>query len=120
MKKYVKMTLFLLLIIVSCYFHYLQIQNLGKADTRKLVEEIRPLVGKNDFVYVTDPLDFHTVEYYLNEDQVRIYGKPYSEIRSYVGKVLIPPDKIATTLPIYPQKAIIITGPTSYSIQSIY
>ena len=124
-----KSSLILKLIILSILlnftfnYHKLQIKERKKSDFRKIVKEIDHLSSKNDYIYVLNELDFFPVIYYVDSDKkdnVYIWGKTYEEIPNYVGKVLIPKEKIANSLPNYPQKAFIITPDGNYSIQALY
>ncbi len=112
--------LLVVLIIYSLNYHSLQIKYRKKADLRKTYKEIKNLLKKDDLVYVTSELDFFVAQYYINENQVFIYNKTYQEIPQYVGKVLIPENKLAQTLPIYPKKAFIIDSNEKYYISTIY
>lgn len=113
-----RLIILFLLFIVTINYHQLQIKHRKKADLRKTIKEIKFLAKKDDVLYVTSELDFHTARYYFNEDRVYIYGKSYEEIPNYVGKILIPKEKITNKLPLYPKKAFILTSETQYEIQS--
>ena len=78
------------------------------------------LANKHDLIYVTDDLDFFTVQYYLNKNKVYIYKKNYKDLPMYDGKVLIPEERVTSTLPYYPQKAFILNSDGSYVIQAVY
>ena len=95
----------------------MQIKYRKKSDYKKIYKEIKSLLKKEDFVYVTSELDFFIAQYYINENQVKIYGKFYEEIPNYVGKVLIPKTAFVYNLPSYPKKAFIVNN-DSYSIQA--
>jgi len=82
--------------------------------------EIRSLAKKNDRLYVTNELDFLKVQYYFPENQVYIFGKSYQEIPDFVGKILIPSERIINNLPIYPNKAFILNSDGSYEIKAVY
>jgi len=109
-----------LLLFLSLSYQALQLTYRQKYDLRKSLREIKVIANKNDLVYVTSDLDFFTAQYYLNNNKVYIYGKSYKEIPAYNGKVLIPKEKIASTLPFYPQKAFILKSDGKYSIQAMY
>lgn len=91
-----------------------------KPNSEKTLREIKTIMNKNDSVYVTSELDYFTAEYYVNDNQVFIYGKNYGDIPAYVGKVLIPEEKLAFILPFYPQKAFILNPDGQYTIQAMY
>jgi hypothetical protein len=81
--------------------------------------EIKNQLQPNEVVYVTNELDFFVAQYYLGEDKVFIYSKDYDEIPTYVGKVLIPQEKLKNMLPFYPKKAVILHDDGSITIDSI-
>ncbi len=111
---------FTALIFLTVYYNSVQIAARTKAPLNSVVREIKTQMKSGDLLYVTNELDFHPVEYYLDEKRVFIYGKTYEEIPQYVGKVLIPQEKIANLLPLYPHKAFILKDDLSYDIQSAY
>ena len=112
--------LIILLLLLSLNYQKLQLKYRKKYDLRKSLREIQAIANKKDLIYVIDGLDFFTAQYYLDENKVYIYGKSYEEIPVYNGKVLIPKEKIALTLPFYPQKAFILNSDGSYTIQAMY
>ena len=109
-----------LLFALTISYNQLQLVSGSKTDSRKTLREIKAIMNKNDYVYVESELDFFTAEYYVNDHQVFIYGKNYRNIPAFVGKVLIPKEKIAPTLPFYPRKAFILNSDGKYSIQAMY
>lgn len=113
---------FLLAILFALTINYNQLQlSYGKkSDPRKILREIKAIMNKGDYIYVTSELDYFTAEYYVNDSQVFIYGKNYQDIPDYVGKVLIPKERIAFILPFYPQKAFILNSDGKYSVQAMY
>ncbi|MGB9883605.1 MAG: hypothetical protein ACPLRN_03785 [Microgenomates group bacterium] len=115
-----KVVVLIILINFTFTYHRLQIKERKKADLRKTIFEIKKLMSKNDLLYVVDERDFFTAQYYLDEKKVYIWGKTYEEIPQYVGKVLIPKEKIALNLPIYPNKAFILNRDGQYTIQALY
>lgn len=119
-KARTKMVLFILLLLFSFHYSLLQVFMRNKEDIKKPLLEIKKMLGKDDVVYVTHEFNFHPAQYYINEKQVYIYNKTYEEIPVFVGKVLIPQNKITNTLPIYPRKAFIFKDDLSYSIKALY
>lgn len=113
---------FLLIILFTLTINYNQLQLVSgkKTDSRKTLREIKAIMNKGDSVYVESDLDYFTAEYYVNDNQVFIYGKNYRDIPAYVGKVLIPKEKIASSLPFYPAKAFILNSNGQYTIQAMY
>jgi len=112
--------LLVLLFALTINYNQLQLSYRKKTDSGKTLREIKAIMNKDDSVYVTSDLDYFTAKYYINDSQVFIYGKNYQDIQDYVGKVLIPKEKIASTLPFYPQKAFILNSDGKYSIQAMY
>lgn len=122
-KNLFKLLFTILIIILTIYsinYQSLQIKYRRKTDLRKTYKEIAKLLKKDDLVYLTSELDFFVAQYYINENQVFIYNKTYQEIPQYVGKILIPENKIIQTLPIYPKKAFIIDSSGKYYVSAVY
>lgn len=103
-------------------FHYqsLQVKHRTKANYSRMIREIKNQTRPNDVIYVTDELDYFPAQYYFDQKKVYIYQKDYSQIRDYVGKVLIPKEALVHTLPYYPKRAFVITPWRTYSIQALY
>lgn len=112
--------MFLFLIFFSVNYGALQIDKRDKANVQKPLLEIKKMLKKGDVVYVTHEYNFHLAQYYLDEEVIYIFGKTYKELPWYIGKILIPEEKIATSLPSYPHKAFILKDDLSYSIQATY
>jgi len=115
-----KIILFLLLFLISVHYSAFQVFLRTKEDIKKPLLEIKKMLRKDDVVYVTHEFNFHPAQYYINEKQVYIYNKTYGEIPAFVGKVLIPQNKLTNSLPIYPRKAFILKDDLSYSVQALY
>lgn len=109
-----------ILFVLTINYNQLQLTYRTKGNFRKTLMEIKALSKENDLVYVTSDLDFFTAQYYFDENKVYIYGKSYKEIPQYNGKVLIPEEKVTSTLPYYPQKAFILNSNGEYTIQAMY
>lgn len=115
------MYLFLgLLVLFSCNYAGLQVEKRVKQNVRTPLLEIRRIMNKGDVVYVTHEFNFHPAQYYIDPEKVFLYGKTYDEVPWYVGKVLIPRDRIAATLPVYPKKAFVLQDDLTYTIQALY
>lgn len=115
-----KLILATVLVLLTLHHLRLQIVYRKKVNISRTFQEINDLARKNDVVYVTSDLDFFTAQYYFGDNRVYIYNKKYKEIPDYVGKTLIPEEKITTALPYYPQKAFIIDGQGNYDITAAY
>lgn len=120
MPRSLKTVLLILVFLLSFSYQLLQLTFRKKFDFRKKIQEMKLVVSKNDLIYITNDLDYFTVQYYLPDNKVYIYGKSYQDIPAYNGKVLIPQDRIASTLPFYPKKAFILNSNGDYSIQAMY
>lgn len=112
--------LFIFLMIFSLLYSAYQSALRNKGDVRTPLLQIKNLLRKDDVVFVTHEYNFHPAEYYLDDKRVYLYGKTYEEIPSFVGKVLIPKDKVTHTLPLFPKRAFILKDDLSYSIQALY
>lgn len=106
------------LFVITINFHTQQVKDRKKSDLRRIFKEIKYLAKPNDVIYVISELNFFSAQYYFDENRVYIYGKSYDEVPNYIGKVLIPESKIASTLPVYPKKAFILTSDSHYEIQA--
>ncbi|PIY68928.1 hypothetical protein COY90_03330 [Candidatus Roizmanbacteria bacterium CG_4_10_14_0_8_um_filter_39_9] len=120
MPRQVQPFMFLFLIFFSVNYGTLQIDKRDKAHIQKPLLEIKKMLKEGDVVYVTHEYNFHPAQYYLGEKVVYMFGKTYEELPWFVGKILIPKEKIAASLPSYPHKAFILKDDLSYSIQAIY
>lgn len=116
--KFLRYVFLLIFFLVTLHYGFFQITYREKADLKKVVHEIKALAKSSDVLYVTSELDFHTAQYYFGENRVFIYGKTYEEIPSFVGKILIPKNKIVHSLPTYPSKAFILNPDLSYNIKT--
>ena len=109
-----------LIFIFTLNYNQLQIKERKKENLKRVIGEIKMMAKPEDRLYVTSELNFHPAEYYFDENRVYIFGKPYVEIPLYVGKILIPKDKVVNTLPAYPRKAFILKDDLTYDIQAVY
>lgn len=120
MHPYLKAFAIALIFSFSLNYQKAQIAKRTKAPMRETMMEISKLMRQEDTVYVLSELDYFTAKYYLGSEDVYIYGKSYEEIPDYIGKVLVEPDKVTTTIPVYPKKAFIINPDGTYYIQAMY
>lgn len=111
---------FAIVLVVSFQFNYMQSSQRTKSDLRGSLASLRTVMQPDDLLYVESELDYHTVQYYAGAKNVFLYRKDYRELPEYVGKVLIPEERIARVLPTYPQKAYILHPNLTYDVQSIY
>jgi len=115
-----KISIFICLILVSFNYQKLQIKYRTKGNIRTTLNEVSALMKGGDVLYTVSELDYFTAIYYLSEPKVFIYGKNYSDIPDYVGKTLIPENKVISSLPFYPNKAFILNTSGDYEIQAAY
>ncbi len=115
-----KIIFFFLILIFSLVYQDLQVKYRQKINFSKTINEIRLLSMPPDVLYVTSELDFHIAQYYLSENKVYLFNKPYNEIPDFVGKILIPKNKITNILPYYPRRAFILNPDGNYDILSIH
>ena len=120
MPIYLKTAVIAFFVAFSFNYQKFQVQKRTKGNIRKTVAEISALMEKDDRLYVASELDYFTAQYYLDENRVYIYGKTYEEIPDFTGKVLIPKDRVITTLPVYPNKAFVLDRSGNYYIQALY
>ncbi len=111
---------FIIIVLLTFFYNKYLIKYRTKANLGKTIKEIKNISNKDDLLYVVNELDYFTAEYYFDEKRVYIYRKTYQEIPDYVGKVLIPQEKITYGLPVYPKKAFILKEDGTYDIQAIY
>ena len=110
-----------MLAVLTLFFNILQIKNRVKSPTAYFYMHIKSISLPNDYIYVTNELDFFSAQYYFDEKRVKIYNVSYGAIHSYNGKSLISPQDVTSTLPSYPQKAFIIDAfSNKYKIQSSF
>jgi len=112
-----------IMVFLSIQYQKYQIKYRLKKNTRLVVKEIKSLATKDDLIYVEDILDYFPVAYYFGEEKTYILyssENTYDKIPHYIGKVLIPPDKIRSTLTIYPKKTFILKTNGDYEIQAVY
>lgn len=114
-----KKALFVLVLVFFSYYQGLQVKYRSKANLAKTFTEIKSIIKPTDILCVRSELDFHLAEYYLNEDQVYLFDKQYQDIPDYVGKILIPKNRMVNNLPLYPKRAFILNHNLSYEIISL-
>ena len=118
LKKTPKVVMIAVLFLMTWSYQSIQIKNRTKTDLAKPIREIAYLAKPGDMLFVSSELDYFTAQYYFNPDRVYIYGKSYREIPAYVGKVLIPPSRVAPLLPAYPNKAFVMDSYGNYEIKA--
>lgn len=111
------LTLITILFVLIVHYTLLESSSRRKGDMKKTIHEIKTMAGEKDLIYVADPTLYFSVSYYFDEKRVFVY-EPTS-IPYYIGKVLIPHDKIVIQFPLYPQKAFILKNDTYYEIRAM-
>ena len=88
-----------------------------KRDFRKTMMEINQLVTPKDIILVNSAISFFEASYYAkNRSICFIFNQRGESIPSYIGKVVIPQDKILTKLPSCPNRAFLIYKDASFEI----
>ena len=118
--RIIKYIIVILLFTFSLHYQNYLVKYQKKSDYRRLYHEIKSLLKPQDEVYVTSELDYFTAQYYIDEYKVYIYGKSHEELPDYVGKILIPKNRLRYSLPRYPKKAFVITSDSQYDIRALF
>lgn len=118
--KFFGYTLIGLLLIVSVHYTIAETGHRTKANLARSIGEIRQIAHTNDLLYVTSELDFFPAQFYFGAENVYVYNKTYDSIPNFVGKVLIPPERVVSRLPFFPVKAFIFNQNGSYRIEALY
>lgn len=101
--------LVLFLIVFTQKFSTLNLKYHHKRTVRAMYQEISALKKEKDAIYLTSVLDYHLAQYYLGLDSnIYLYDESYENIPQYVGKVLIPEDRIIHFIPNYPNRAFVV------------
>jgi hypothetical protein len=116
----VRIVLIAVMLFFTQQFQQLQLEHRTKTDMSRVMNEIKATADVDDVVYVRNELDFFTAQYYFDPKRVYIYGKTYEELPAFVGKSLIPKDRIVQQLPIFPVKAYVLNDKHAYDIQSLF
>lgn len=107
-KKIMMIVIVVLLFSIAHSYNRLNLKYNAKRTISLMFNNIDQSMKVNDRVYLTSELDYFLAKYYMKNDSIFIFGIPYKEIPAYVGKVLIPKDRISTSIPLYPARAFII------------
>lgn len=95
---------FAILFITTCRFDKLNLKYRSKTNVSEMYKEIKSLKKDGDIIILTQDMDYPLAVYYTGLDGIKI-SKDYDLIPDYVGKVLIPKDVTAISVPTYPKKA---------------
>lgn len=114
----VRVILLIILVYFTNAYQTLNLKYREKSNFALKAKQVKSIIKKGDLIYVDDEKEFHTSEYYFGIGKVFIYGKIYNEIPSYVGKILIPEDRLVYSYPSYPQRAFIIRYNNGFEIKT--
>ena len=114
----VKIILILVILFNLTYLNFL-VKNKRKENLKSSLPLLKKLLDKNTLVYITKPEEYPTYVYYLGEDKIFIYGKTYDQIPPYIGKLIIPKEKLTLSPPFYPKKALIIKKDKKFTAISL-
>jgi hypothetical protein len=92
-----RLAMLTLLAGLAVHYQVLQAHRHTKGVLRETLGAIREQAGIGDVLYVRSELDFFPAQYYFDHTRVFILGRTYAEIRSFSGKVLIPPSRVVST-----------------------
>ncbi|MFO0703279.1 MAG: hypothetical protein U0525_00975 [Patescibacteria group bacterium] len=99
-KKLVVLLVVFLITLKLYDYQQIEIKKRTKEDVRPIFASINRQTSENDSLYLESELDFHLAQYYFkNTENVYVIGKPYSQLPSYVGKSLIPENKVQIAFP---------------------
>lgn len=120
MKPHAKYLMYALLVFASVWQLRLQAKyrTHGTQQTSRALAELATILKEGDVVYLDTELDYFTAAYYVGAERVFIYNKRYEEIPDYVGKVLIPEEKIMTTPKDFPHKTYILQENGTYALMA--
>lgn len=113
---------FFIAVIFFVIVHYtgLEVVHKRKSNIRRTISEIRKLATKDDYLFVSgaNAASYFVAAYYFDESRVYIFKETANKIPYYIGKVLLPLNKITYKLPPYPKKAFILDDDYHYRIQA--
>lgn len=118
--RLLRIIILITLVSLSFFYQKFEIKERRKTNLRTPISEIKSLMKPGDLLYVTSELDYFTATYYFDENKVFVYGKSYEEIPDYIGKTLLPKEKVTSSLPYYPHRAFILDSWGDYIIQATY
>lgn len=118
--KPLRTSLLFFLLLFCIIFQQKQIKAREKQDVRTVIRIIKAQMRPADVLFVDDVLNLPVAQYYFDEKRTFLIGKTYGEIPAYVGKVLIPQDRIVFQPPAFPRRAFILHDDLSYDIQSVH
>lgn len=118
LKNFQKLLSVLILALFVFFLFYLP-PFIKKINIRNTFVEINSLARQDDLVFAGSPLVFFESLYYFpNRQHVFLYNPSLVKLPAYLGTILIPQNKQATTFPPYPGRAFLIYENGSYELFS--
>lgn len=104
---------FIFIAILSIYLP----NNKAKTDIRRTIMEANTIRSKNDVLFVSSPLIYFEAVYYTKDrTNVFLYNPKMSSFPWYVGETAFSESQMASELPVFPRRAIIIGEDKSITI----
>jgi mannosyltransferase len=110
----VRLAMLALLCGLALDYQVLQAHRHSKGEYRETIRLIARQAGPHDVLYVHNELDFFPAQYYFDRDRVFLFGPIYDQIPPYVGKVLIPRDRVVHTIPQPPVRVFVLQNHHEY------
>lgn len=107
-KPSLSLVIFIILVFLTLQYNALSLKYNKKRTVSTMYREIDLYMKNDDRVYLVDELEFFLAKYYMKNDSIYIYERPYEEIDSFIGKVLIPQSALKLDIPKYPSRAFIV------------
>jgi mannosyltransferase len=115
--KYVNIILALIIFSSTVWFNMWYPQEHAKFPYQNVMREINSIRQKNDVIFATSSLNFlETVYYAKNRNNVYFYSPNGSPFPWYVGDTVFSKSQLATKLPPYPLRAILVNPDGTYTI----
>ncbi len=88
-----------------------------KVDIRKTFAQINAVKTKNDVVFARSPLVlFESMYYSQNRNQVYLFNPTGEAFPWYVGDILVSPAQMAGVIPLYPNRAFVVSVDGSFTV----
>jgi mannosyltransferase len=95
---------------LALQYQVLQAHRHTKGSFRETLTPLALEAGPDDLLLVTGELEFFPALYYFDPDRVFVFGRPYSTIKPYTGKVLIPPHQVILEAPRLRSRVYVLNG----------
>jgi hypothetical protein len=103
-----------LLCALAVYYQVAQAHRYSKGEYRETIRQIAQQAGPDDLLYVRSELDFFPALYYFDPSRVFVSGRTYDQIPTYVGKVLMPPDRFVRMGSAAPSRVFVLQNDREY------